>query len=56
MNMKKVILLDDTTPYSSASDTLTIISELKFISNKVFHLVQYNHLKANPGMSFSCEF
>ena len=39
---------DDTTPYFSASHTQTEISELKSISNKLFHLFQYNHLKANP--------
>ena len=40
---------DDTTPYSRASNTQTVISELRFISNKLFHWFQYNHLKANPG-------
>ena len=39
----------DTTPYPWASDTQTVISELKLISNKLFHWFQYNHLKANPG-------
>ena len=39
----------DTTPYSCARDTQTLISELKFISSKLFHWFQYNHLKANPG-------
>ena len=28
---------DDTTPYSCAGDTQIVISELKFISNKLFH-------------------
>ena len=28
---------DDTTPYSCAKDTQTLISELKSISNKLFH-------------------
>ena len=28
---------NDTTPYSCASDTQTVIFELKFISNKFFH-------------------
>ena len=37
---------DDTTPYSCARDTQTVISRL--ISNKLFHWLQYN-LKANPG-------
>ena len=40
---------DETTPYSSASDTQTVISELKFISNKLFQWFQYNHLKDNDG-------
>ena len=40
---------DDTTPYSCARDTQTVISELKSISSKLFHWFQYNHLKANPG-------
>ena len=40
---------DDTTPYSCASDSQTIISKLKFISKKLFHWFQYNHLKANSG-------
>ena len=40
---------DDTTPYSWARDTQTVISELKSISYKVFHWFQYNHLKASPG-------
>ena len=40
---------DDTTPYSRASNTQTVISELRFISNKLFHWFQHNHLKANPG-------
>ena len=35
-------------PYSCARDTQTIVSELKSISNKLFHRFQYNHLKANP--------
>ena len=41
--------VDDTTPYSWARDTQTVISELKFISSKLFHWFQYNHLKANLG-------
>ena len=40
---------DDTTPYSWARDTQTVISELKSISNKLFHWFQYNQLKTNPG-------
>ena len=40
---------DDTTPYSCARDTQTVISELKSISSKLFHWFQYNHLKANLG-------
>ena len=38
---------DDTTRYSCARDTQTVISEL--ISSRLFHWFQYNHLKANPG-------
>ena len=40
---------DDATLYSCARDTQTVISELKSVSNKLFHWFQYNHLKANPG-------
>ena len=40
---------DDTSPCSCANDIKTVISELKFISNKLFHWFQYNHLKASPG-------
>ena len=40
---------DHTTPYSCATDTQTVISELKSISSKLFQWFQYNHLKANPG-------
>ena len=36
---------DDTTPYSCARDTQTVISEIK--SSKLFHWFQYNHLKTN---------
>ena len=35
-------------PYSCTRDTQTIVSELKSISNKLFHQFQYNDLKANP--------
>ena len=38
---------DDTTPYSCAKDTQTVICEL--ISRKLFHWFQYNHIKANIG-------
>ena len=31
------------------SDTQTVISDLKFISNKIFHWFRYNHVKVNPG-------
>ena len=34
---------------SCARDTQTVISELKSISNKLFHWFHYNHYKANPG-------
>ena len=40
---------DDTTPYSCARNTQTVITELKSISCKIFHWFQYNHLKTNPG-------
>ena len=40
---------DAATHYSCARDTQIVISELKFISNKLFHWFQYNHLKVNPG-------
>ena len=40
---------DDTTPYSCARVTQTVISELKSISNNFFHWFQYIHLKANLG-------
>ena len=36
-------------PYSCARDTQTVIFELKSISSKLFHWLQYNHLKAIPG-------
>ena len=38
--------------HSCPSDTQTIISELKFIANKLFHWFQYNHLKDIPGKSY----
>ena len=40
---------DDTTPCSCAIETQTVISELKFISNKLFHWFQYDNLKVNHG-------
>ena len=40
---------EDTTLYSCASDTQTVISELKFICSKVVHWFQHNHLKTDPG-------
>ena len=39
---------DHTIPYSCASDTQTVFSELKFISDRLFQWLQYNHLKTNP--------
>ena len=42
------IYADDNTLCSCASDTQTVTFELKFISNKLFPCLQYNHLKANP--------
>ena len=40
----------NTTSYSCARDTQTVISELKSITIKLFHWLQYNHLKADPGI------
>ena len=40
---------DDTTPYHCGNNTQTVISELKFISNKLFHWFQYTQLKVNSG-------
>ena len=40
---------DGITPCSCLSNTQTVISKLKFISNKFFHWFQYSHLKASPG-------
>ena len=39
---------DDTTPYTCARDTPTVISELQSTSEKLFHWFEKNHLKANP--------
>ena len=39
---------DDTTPYTCARDTLTVISELQSTSEKLFNWFEKNHLKANP--------
>ena len=41
---------DDTTPCSSARHTQILISELKSNkqTNKLFHLLQYSHVKTNP--------
>ena len=51
MNVKKVTAryADETTPYSCVSDNQTLTFELKFISNKPFHWVHYNHVNVNPG-------
>ena len=38
--------------HSCPSDTQTIVSELKFIANKLFHWLQYNHLEDIPGKSY----
>ena len=48
---------DDTTPYSCAKDTQTVISELKSISSKLFHWFQYNHFESQSRkMSITFEF
>ena len=39
---------DDTTPYTCATDTPTVISELQSTSEKLFDWFEKNHLKANP--------
>ena len=39
---------DDTTPYTRARDTPTVISELQSTSEKFFNWFEKNHLKANP--------
>ena len=39
---------DDTTPYTCARDTPTVISELQSTSEKLFNWFEKNHLKANP--------
>ena len=44
---------DDTTLYSCARYTQTVISEIKSISSKRFYWFQYNPLKANPGKCHS---
>ena len=40
---------DDTTPYSCARDTQTLISELKSVSSNFLQWFQYNRFKANLG-------
>ena len=50
MTVKKVLLLVTLMtliPYSCAIDTQIVISESKFISNKL-HWFHYNHPKTNP--------
>ena len=37
------------TPYSCGTDIPTVISELQYISTKVFNWYGNNHIKANPG-------
>ena len=39
---------DDTTPYTCARDTPTVISELQSTLEKLFNWIEKNHLKANP--------
>ena len=39
---------DDTTPYTSARDTPTVICELQSTSEKLFSWFEKNHLTANP--------
>ena len=48
MNVRKVILLVTliTLPHILAQVTP---KDLRFISNKLFHWLEYNHLKASPG-------
>ena len=41
--------MDDTTPYSGATEIPTVISELKAISTTVFNWFDSDHIKANPG-------
>ena len=50
---------DDTAPYSCATDTLTVISELQAISKKDFNCFGNNYVKANQDkyhllLSTSC--
>ena len=40
---------DDTTPFSWATDILTLICELQVTLTKVFNWFDNNHMKANPG-------
>ena len=42
---------DDTTPYSCEADTQSVIAQLQITANKLFHWLEYNHLKANPSRS-----
>ena len=42
---------DDTTPYTYARDTPTVISELHSTSEKPFNWFEKNHLRTNPEMS-----
>ena len=39
---------DDTTPYTCARDTPTVISEVQSTSEKLFNWIEKNLLKANP--------
>ena len=39
---------DDTTPYTCARDTSTVISELQSTSERLFNWFEKNHLKTNP--------
>ena len=39
---------DDTTPYSCAQDTSSVISELQRIAKNFFDWCRNNHMKANP--------
>ena len=47
-NYDIVSYTDDTTPYTCARDTPTVISELQSTSEKLFNWFEKNHLKANP--------
>ena len=41
--------VDDTTPYSCATDIPSVAMELQACATKLFRWFKNNHLKANPG-------